>query len=175
MNLSLKDLITKLHSLHTFDNYNNEEIYSNLDIPTSFKNLNWYIEHTCKKCQSKVEYNNSSQNSTYIAGTELWYQKLPNKDFLEPIGQLFGLTLHDEVDSNKKIIYYYYDHIKSNLPAWFIYYKCKYCESQYMLCYSTTFGAERKNEPDMTHLRSIYQVEFNENEFLELYHKYFNF
>jgi hypothetical protein len=145
---------------------------SNIKIPATFENgKQWEIKHLCKACKNQVEFQNHYNSQTYIAGTELWIKRLNSREFIDSLGKLFGLTLYDETDVNNTFIYYYYDQGKSRLPAWFMYYRCKHCQAQYLLCYSISYGAERREVPDMAYLKAIYYVNFDEAFFLDSYNK----
>ncbi|NJN28756.1 MAG: hypothetical protein HC819_23630 [Cyclobacteriaceae bacterium] len=142
-----------------------------INIPgTFFHGSKWTLYFNCISCGKETKFGVYYKSPEYIAGGELHYDTFNNKEFLNVFGKLFELDLIDKgVDVNNFTIFYY--QIKNNV-VWLDYFKCNHCNVQYLMTYSTQSGEERPPKPDLVHIKGIYQVEFDEEEFFKLYNKY---
>ncbi len=141
---------------------------ANCQVPgTFYMGKTWEINFKCCKCNSLNNYKNDFREKETIKAGRLHYKYFSNKHFLDVFGDFFNLFLNNKgIDTNGSTIYYY--SIKNKL-ARFIYFKCKKCEAKYLMTYSIELGEERPPQPDLIHINNLYQVDFDEKTFLNLY------
>ena len=141
-----------------------------IDLPASFNSgEKWQLVHKCHRCDNDVSIGNEFGNENYIAGGRLHIAELQYQPLLDQIGQLFDLALISETDSNGKFIHYYYFPQQSLTACSFIYYKCKQCNTQYIICYTDVMGKERPPEPDSIYVIGVMEVVFDEEAFMDQY------
>jgi len=172
INIEIKNAITSAKIISEPDDWKLLIIREGIiNIPgTFFKGSKWTLYFNCSSCGKGTKFGVYYQSPEYLAAVELHYHSFNNKNFLNLFGNLFQLDLVDEgADVNNKIIFFY--QIKNN-AAWLSYFKCNHCKVQYLMTYSKQFGEERPPQPDLVHIKGIYQVEFNEEEFFRLYNEY---
>lgn len=130
-----------------------------------FKGSRWIMEHNCPNCKTNFRIDSSSD---LIRLGDLSYHDLNNKSFLKTLGELFDLTLKDEVDVNNFVIFNYYLTEKIKGLARIAYYRCSNCFAQYLMAYMNLWGeGERNPTPDEVYIEKILQVSFDHDLFMK--------
>ncbi len=139
-----------------------------LTVPGAFNNgRQWQLVHKCHHCDADVTIGTELGNQHFIAASNLHIDRLPYQPLLDEIGQFFKLELVSKTNSNGAFIHYYYYPQQALTSCSFIYYKCKQCNAQYMMCYTDVSGRERPPEPDSIYVIAIMEVVFDEAAFME--------